>query len=241
MAYENDNLVLICGKSASGKSASLANITKPEGVMYLNCENNKKLPFKSKFQCFPITDPFEVYEAFEEAENMPDVHTIIVDTLTFLMDMFESVYVMNSANGMKAWSDYAQFLKNLMAQHVAKSTKNVIFLAHSMDVYNEGEQLNETLVKVKGSLMNTGVESFFSTVLSCKKMPLSKLKKYSSDALTITPEEEALGFKYVYQTKLTKETTNERMRSSLNMWSSPETFIDNDAQVVIDRLNDYYA
>jgi len=35
---ENTNLVLICGKSTSGKSASLMNIEKPEGVIFLNCE-----------------------------------------------------------------------------------------------------------------------------------------------------------------------------------------------------------
>lgn len=34
----NDNLVLIAGKSATGKSACLAGLNNPEGVMYLNCE-----------------------------------------------------------------------------------------------------------------------------------------------------------------------------------------------------------
>jgi putative ribosome biogenesis GTPase RsgA len=34
----NDHLVLLCGKSATGKSASLMNLEKPEVVMYLNCE-----------------------------------------------------------------------------------------------------------------------------------------------------------------------------------------------------------
>jgi hypothetical protein len=35
----NDNLALIVGKSAGGKSASLRNLKNPEGVMYLNCES----------------------------------------------------------------------------------------------------------------------------------------------------------------------------------------------------------
>ena len=34
----NDHLVLLCGKSATGKSASLMQLENPEGVMYLNCE-----------------------------------------------------------------------------------------------------------------------------------------------------------------------------------------------------------
>lgn len=236
----NDNLVLICGKSATGKSASLMGLKNQEGVMYLNCENNKKLPFKSKFDQYPITDPLQVKEAFQVAETMPQIHTIVVDTLTYLMDMYESTYVLNSTNTMKAWGQYAQFLKMLMSQEVAKSSKNVIFLAHTMDVMNESEMVNETLVKVKGSIMNTGVESFFSTVVSSKKVSVKSLADYESKLLNITPEEAALGIKYVFQTKLTKQTVNERMRSSLDMWSTKESFIDNNAQHIIDRLHDYY-
>lgn len=98
----NDNLVLVCGKSAAGKSASLMGLAKPEGVMYLNCEAGKKLPFRSQFKQYTITDPLQVIEAFDAAENMPGIHTIVVDTLTYLLDMYESLYVLNSANTMKA-------------------------------------------------------------------------------------------------------------------------------------------
>jgi len=235
----NDHLVLIAGKSATGKSFSLMPIKNPEGVMYLNCENNKKLPFKSKFQELSIIDPYQVYQAFTAAEDM-DVHTIVIDTLTYLMDMFETVHVIDSLNTMQAWGKYAQFMKKLMSQYVAKSTKNVIFLAHTMDILNEKEMSMETLVKVKGSLMNQGVESFFSTVISSKKMPVSALTDYDNNLLTITEEEKALGFKYVFQTKLTKETVNERIRSSLGLWSNKETYIDNDVQQVIEKLQNYY-
>ena len=236
----NDNLILLAGKSATGKSASLMHIPDPEGVMYLNCESNKKLPFPSKFKEYTITDPMSVYIAFQKAEDKPELHTIVVDSLTFLMDMYESVYVLPSTNTMKAWGDYAQFFKNLMQQYVAKSTKNVIFTAHTLDVFNEAEMVNETLIKVKGSLMNTGIESYFSTVIACKKVGNKILDKYASQLLTFTPGEETLGFKYVYQTKLTKETVNERIRSPIGMWADDETYINNDIAQVIDRLHSYY-
>lgn len=236
----NDNLVLLCGKSATGKSLSLRNLKNPEGVWYGNCESGKKLPFRSKFRQFVITDPYQIFELFDEAENHPEVHTIVIDTITFLMEMFESVYVLPSSNTMKAWGDYAQYFKNLMQQYVAKSTKNVIMLAHTSDIMNESEMAMETIVKVKGSLMNQGIESFFSTVVSAKKVPLKSVAEYKNDLLTITPEEESLGFKYVFQTKLTKQTVNERMRSSFGMWENSETFIDNDMQLVLDRLHEYY-
>ena len=45
--------------------------------------------------------------AFQAAETMPKIHTIVIDTLTYLLDMYESLYVLNSTNGMKAWGDFA--------------------------------------------------------------------------------------------------------------------------------------
>ena len=237
----NDNLVLIAGKSATGKSACLAGLQNPEGVMYLNCEAGKKLPFRAKFKQFVIVDPLQVYEVFDAVENMPDVHTIVIDTLTYLLDMYESLYVYNSANGQKAWGDFAQYFRNLMQTYVAKSTKNVIFLAHTADQLNEGEMIMETKVPVKGATKNNGIESYFSLVIATKKVQLKALKDYQSDLLNITPEEQALGFKYVFQTKLTKETVGERLRGPLGMFDTNETYTDNNAQLVMNRLHEYYT
>lgn len=236
----NNNLVLLCGKSATGKSASLQMLKDPEGVMYLNCENNKKLPFKSKFKEFTITDPTDVPDAIDSVQDNDKVHTIVIDSLTYLMDMFESTKVLTSANTMKAWGQYAQFMKNMMAQNVANSNKNIIFIAHTSDIFNESEMVNETMVKVKGSLMNTGVESYFSTVIGCKKVPIKNLEAYKSDLLSYNDEEKLLEYKYVYQTKLTKDTVNERIRSPMRMWDTKETFIDNNLQHILDRLHEYY-
>ena len=238
----NNHLVLISGKSSSGKSASLMAMDKPEGVMYLNCENGKKLPFKSKFKEYTIVDPNQVYEAFAEAEKRPEIHTIVIDTLTYLMDMYESVKVLNSTNTMQAWGQYAQYMKLLMSQVVAKSTKNVVFLAHTTDILNEAEMVNETMVKVKGSLMNQGIESFFTCVISTKKVAMAKLedKIAKSPLFKITQDNKDDGFKYVFQTRLTKETVNERIRSPMSMWPRNETYIDNNLQNVINRLHEYY-
>lgn len=237
----NDNLVLLVGKSATGKSASLREIKNPESVLYLNCEAGKKLPFRSKFLEKTVTDPLQVYEGFDYAETRADIHTIVVDSLTFLMEMYESVYVINSANTMKAWGDYAQYCKNLMQQYVARSTKNVIFIAHTKSDLNEAEMVMETYVPIKGALKGVGLESFFSIVIASKKVPLKVLKDYSSPLLNVTPEDEALGFKYVFQAKLTKDTVNERLRGPLGLFSTQETYIDNNMQLVLNRLHEYYS
>ena len=173
---------------------------------------------------------------------MKDIHTIVIDSLTYLMDMYESTKVLNSTNTMQAWGQYAQYMKILMSQVVAKSTKNVVFLAHTSDVLNEAEMVNETMVKVKGSLMNQGIESFFTCVISTKKMTLTKLedKVAKSPLFKTSADDKANGFKYVFQTRLTKETVNERIRSPMGMWPMNETYIDNNLQNVINRLHEYY-
>lgn len=239
----NDHLVLVVGKSGVGKSASLMGLKNPQRKWYLNCEAGKKLPFKSKFREFTITDPLQVIEAFDAAETKPaeEVDGILVDTLTYLLEQYESQYIVNNPNTQKAWGDFAQYFKTLMQQKVASSSKAVIFLAHTADTLNEAEMTMETKVPVKGSLKNNGIESYFSSVISTKKMTLKQLEKYSSPLLTITPEEEALGFKHVFQTRLTKETVGERIRGPLGMWDTKETFIDNNMQHILDRLQEYYA
>lgn len=241
MSHNNEHLVLICGLSGAGKSAALRNLPNPEGVMYLNCESGKKLPFPSKFQQFTITDPKQVFEAFDHADKTPTIHTIVIDSLTFLMDMFESVYVLTAQDTMKAWSNYQQFYKTLMQQYVAKSKKNVIFTAHVLNILNENEMVVETRVPVKGALKNTGVEAYFSTVVTARKVNLSVLKDYDNPLLVITEEDRALGYKYVFQTKITKDTVAHRIRSSMGMWTTAETFIDNDAALLLQRLHQYYG
>lgn len=237
----NDQLILLCGKSATGKSASLMGLKNQEKVMYLNCESGKRLPFKNKFQSYTITDPHQVLEAFDHAMTNPDIEVVVVDSLTYLLDMYESMYVLNAANTMKAWGDFAQYYKTLMQDKVAKLGKKVIFIAHVLDKYNETEQVVETAVPVKGSLKNNGIESYFSVVISSKKVKIKDLADYKSDLLTITPEDEALGFKYVFQTKVTKNSTNERLRGPLGLFDTKESFIDNNIELVLQRLTEYYA
>ncbi len=140
-----------------------------------------------------------------------------------------------------SWGDYAQFFSNVLMQDcVANSTKRVIFLAHTVDVMNELEQTMETLVKVKGSIMNTGVEAAFTTVIASKKVSLRALVDIQNPMLNITEDEQEDGFKYVFQTRLTKGTVGERIRAPMGMFKRNELFIDNDLQSILDRLDQYY-
>ena len=237
-----DQLVLIVGYSTQGKSASLRNIRNQERWVYLNTESGKRLPFKNKFNRINITDPMDVIAFMDECiENKDQVDGIIIDSMTFLMDMFESLYVIGSANTMAGWSAYQQFFKTVMQQKVAAFGKPVIIIAHVKDELDEKNQEMKTAVPIKGALKNQGVEAYFTTVVAAKKIPVKELEKYGSKMLVITDEERELGYKHVFQTRITKGTTGERIRSPMGMFERSETYIDNDAQVLLDHLTEFYG
>ena len=237
----NRNLILIGGKSASGKTASLMNMRDPENLLYLNCEAGKELPFPHKFREQRVTNPLRLPHYLTLAEKSETIHTVVIDSLTYLMGMVESQIVLAAEDRRSAWGDYAQYFTNLMQKYVAPSSKNYIFLAHTAEVYSEADMVVETCVKVKGSLMNNGIESFFNNVLIAKTLSTDKLKDFDNDFLHITEDDEDLGLKYVFQTRKTKETINERIRGPIGLWKRNETFIDNDLQQVLDHLRQYYG
>lgn len=241
MNETNDQMALICGQSATGKSASLRTIPNQPRWFYLNTEAGKRLPFKNDFQTFRINEPYQVHEAFSHFTDSPDIDGGIVDSVTFMMDMFESQYIYGNANTQKAWGDYQQYFKHLMQSLVVGFGKPVLMTGHTLSTYNESTLSHDIAVPVKGALKNNGIESYFSTVVSVKKMQLKDLASYESDLLTITEDDELLGYKHVFQTKPTKQTIGERIRSPLGMFSRDETFMDNDAQKLLTRLHEFYG
>lgn len=239
-----DHLLLVGGKSGSGKSMSLYEMRDNPGVLYLNCEAGKKLPFKHKFVEKKLTDPLQIYQAFEWAETNSDITDIVIDTWTFLNEMYESQYIIGAADGRAAWGAFGQFIKTLMQFHVANCTKRVTFMAHTADKYNEGEMLMESSVPVKGAMKNQGLEAFFSVVVTARKMKIKDLEAYmvpENKLLTVTDKERLLGFKHVFQTQITKDTTSDRIRGPFGMWEDYETYINNDVALVMKRLDEYYS
>jgi hypothetical protein len=250
----NRHIALIVGVSKGGKSTSLHGLKNPEGVMFLNCEADKEIPFPNcKFQTFTITDPYQVHEAFQflntkqedpaKEAKRASVHTVIIDTATMLMEMFFSKYIhtANDKNKFAAWANYAEFFKELMQNYVANSSVNVIFLAHVEKKINEDAMVMETKVPVQGQLAKKGIEAYFTTIVAAKRVAVNNLETYKNNMLTINPEEEAQGVKHVFQTKITKDTVDEKLSSSMGMWDMKETFIDNNAQFLLDRLHEYYG
>ena len=239
---QNDQLVLISGGSSTGKTMSLRNIRNKAKWFYLNCEGKRKsfAPPKGEkdFQEYRITDPYQVHEGLDAAQD-DSVGGVIIDTLTYLMNQMENQYVLTASNTMKAWADYSKFYRDMMSKiHVLN--KPVVVLAHTRTDLDEQSMSMLTSVPVKGSLKNEGIESWYSTVVSTKVASIKELEDYKNDLLNITEEEEELGLKNVFQTRLNKKSIGERIRSPFGMFTKQQTFIDNDVQLLLDYLNTYY-
>lgn len=235
----SDNLVLIGGDPSSGKSLSLHFLENPEGVLYLNCEH-KKLPFNSKFDERNITDPKHIFDAFTWAEKQDHIHTIVIDSISYLLDMFETKYIVTAKDTRAAWGDYAQYVKKLFHTYCANSTKNIFVLGHLTAEYDESILENRYSIACKGSTKNLGIESYFTTIVHTVRVTLDKLENYKNDLLVITEEDEINEYKYCYQTRVTKQSIGRRIRGPLGMWEIKETFIDNDAQKLLNRMTEYY-
>lgn len=236
----NKNIVLIMGKPNTGKSTSLMKLENQNKMVYLNTDL-KELPFASKFlKNVEVANAFDVLGYINEIESADAVEGAVLDTITFLMSMYERQFVTNSPNSQKAWGDYGNFYREFI--HAIKAgSKDYAILAHEDTVLNEQSAQMETRVPIKGSVGKTGVEADFTTILSTKQMPIKKLEGFENDLLHITDEEREDGFKYVFCTRVTKDTVGEKMRSAIGLWDRKELYIDNDLNQVFKRLREYYA
>lgn len=237
---QNKNIVLIMGKPNTGKSTSLMKLSNQEKMVYLNTDL-KELPFKSRFlKNVEVSDAYDVLKFISDIEEAPQVEGAVLDTITFLMSMYERQYVNGSNDTQKAWGNYGTFYREFI--HAIKSgTKDYAIMAHEDSVLNEQTMQMESKVPIKGAVGRIGVEADFTTILSTKQMPIKKLKGFENDLLHITPEEEEDGFKYVFCTRVTKESIGEKMRSAMGLWNRNELYIDNDLEQVFQRLKQYYA
>ena len=228
------------GKPNTGKSTSLMNLHNQNKMVYLNTDL-KELPFKSRFiKNVEVADALDVLAYIKEIEQSEQVEGAVLDTLTFLMSMFERQYVNGSANTQKAWGDYGNFYREFI--HAIKAgSKDYAILAHEDSFLNEQSMQMESRVPLKGSVAKIGVEADFTTILSTKQMPIKKLEGHENDLLHITDEEREDGFKYVFATRVTKESVGEKMRSAIGLWNRNELYIDNDLNQVFNRLKEYYT
>ena len=244
-------LLMVVGKPTSGKTFSLSGLENQEKVLYLNCEGSgKPLPFRNKFIKQIVAEPYPELlgesSFFQQAINSNGkIETIVIDTLTFLMRTVETKYVKTAdpKYTMQAWGSYGDFYINLLSQVGKLITKgiNVIVTSHVADRVNENDMVMESYIPIKGAVGKTGAEADFSDIVSTKTVKIKDLEPYQNELLHITDDERELGCKHVIQTRLTKDTVGERIRTNGDMWKREETFIDGNIQLVLNRMREFYG
>lgn len=246
MTNDNKRVVLIAAPPSMGKTHSLYKMAGDPGVAYLNTDM-KDLPFrvpKDGMKILQINESKVAPDAIDDLEqNYSEVHTVILDTITFLMNQYETQHVIGDDRAYgAAWQEYAAFYNSIM-HSIKRSSKSYIVLAHTATTYNEAELANETTVPVKGAVGKIGVEADYNIIISARKVSLNNLKPYfeNNKLLSVNAKEKRLDFKYVFQTDLTKDTISEKIRSPMGLWSDNELYIDNDISLIVQRLQEYYA
>ena len=237
--------VLIAGVSAAGKSMSLRNLAKdnPKKVAYLSAEAGKSTPFANNFTTLltGLSHPNQVFDFFRQVEQMPEIEYCVLDGFNYLCEMYETMVVNTATNTMQAWGQYADFIKSFLQQIVGVSQKKWIILAHNnAELTPQGTY--RYYVPIKGSVARIGIESYFNVVVYAQRMELSKIMEmpHNPNLLHITPRDERLGYKHVFQVQPTKETADGRIRDLEGMWGDDEIFIDNDAELLMNHLESYY-
>lgn len=235
---QNKHIVMVMGKPNTGKTTALRTLPQNQWA-YLNTDL-KEAPFKNNFAAsIEIANAPDVLDYVDQIEGEATVVGGVLDTLTFLMSMYERQLVITAKDTQKAWGNYGNFYRDFI-HRIKAGTKNYAILAHADTFLNEQAMQMETRVPVKGAVGKTGVEADFTTILESMQMPVKKLEGMKNNLLHITPEEQEDGVKYVFCTRVTKETAGSKMRSPMGLWDRSELYIDNDLSQVFNRLDSYY-
>lgn len=240
----NNKVVLITGFPDTGKSFTMFNMEDQSSSIYINADN-KPLPFNGNFKAsLSINDAKEALNIVNAANESDSVDTIILDTISKLMETYERQYVIGDTRAYGAASqEYTQYYGDIIHSMKAGG-KNAVVFGHVKETVKElpDETLEvSTKVPMRGKLGSGGIESDFSIILSSRKKKLEDLKEFEGELLTITEQEKIQGFKYVLQTQSDVTTMGDIIRSPWKMWSPNEKFIDNNLDFIFKRINEYYG
>ena len=101
---ENQKIFLVIGNSGSGKTSSLRNMPLEKTVL-INTELKSMLPFRGHARLkkhWLLNDIHKLMAGLTLLEKDPEVEYIVLDSLSYLMNMYELQVVKTSTNGMRA-------------------------------------------------------------------------------------------------------------------------------------------
>jgi len=218
---ENKKIILLIGESGSGKTSSLRNMPLDETV-YIDIDRKSIKSFKDmdKFNQWVKLDYVDhLLPGLEAIEKDDTCKYVVIDTLSFLMDLFVTQRVDTAADTRAEWGNYKKFYKEII-NFAKTSKKSFIFLAHPKTVYNEQEMESKTYAYAQGSIASK-IEADFAVVAYTRKY-------LNEDGLP------SFGF----SVGLTKETLHTSVKSPMSMFSEP-TLDDNDIMDIFKAIDEY--
>lgn len=204
--------VLIMGRSGSGKSASLRTVK--ETMLVVNV-TNKPLPFKNNENLKVVNcDEYLKIKSFLSASYERNVKLAVVDDAGYLMtSKFMAGH--RQAKGNSQFDLYNEIADNFysLIKFIAEELPDDMIVYVVM--HEEKNDMGESRPKTIGKLLDDKVcvEGMFTIVLHAMKLDGKYVFATNTDGLDVT-------------------------KSPIGMFE--ETYIDNDIQLVTDKIRSYY-
>lgn len=220
------NIVVIVGKSGSGKSTSMRTLN-PNKSVIVNCLA-KPLPFRGSKELFSI-DKKNLYEttSYENItrliqhidKNRPEIDTVVVDDAGYIMNV--ELFERASEKGYDKFSIIAQHMYFVLnTARAARPDLNVVLFFHQEDSIVDGMRV-ERKIKLPGKM----IEERFNPVELCTVLAFTNVEFHKDE------DEE-------YSFIVRKTPEYEIAKSPMGMFDTHR--IPNDLASMLDRINNYY-
>lgn len=151
------NMVMLIGKSGSGKSTSLRNF-EPDEVGIFNIAG-KPLPFRKKL---PKADRVG-YAAIMQSLKKNKLRAYVIDDSTYLMQFEAFQYAKVSGYG--KFVDMAQSFEKLLEAAMATDEDTIVYFLHHPQFGEDGSSKPQTVGKMLDNQLN--IEGLFPIVIEC--------------------------------------------------------------------------
>ena len=151
------NLVMVIGKSGSGKSTSLRNF-EPGEVGIFNIAG-KPLPFRKRL---PKADRVG-YEQIKSSLRKNRLRAYVIDDSTYLMQFEAFQYA--KVKGYDKFVDMAQSFEQLLEAAMGTDEDTIVYFLHHPQFADDGAPKPQTIGKMLDNQLN--VEGLFPIVIEC--------------------------------------------------------------------------
>lgn len=223
------NVVMLLGKSGTGKSTSIKTLN-PEETVIINVLG-KKLPFKGsgalynteKKNLFRIEDYQQMINLLQACDKQPHVKNIILDDFIYVMR--KEYFKRAKEAGYAKYTELAQHFQQIISTCEAmREDINVFMILHSEDVQSE-----KTTVGYKVSTIGQLLDSQYNPIEVVPMVLYSAIKFDEKGNPT-----------YGFYTHATMEGTVQIPAKTPDEMFS-EDFIPNDLGAVVKAMNEYYG